>query len=78
MERITPENRSCREETMHTYRAGIDIGSTTVKLVILNEADQTVYGEYRRHQAQTRDALRRLLRDARQVLISGQRALQMP
>ena len=29
---------------MNTYRAGIDIGSTTVKLVILDEQDNIIYG----------------------------------
>ena len=38
---------------MKTYRAGIDVGSTTVKLVLLDESDGIVYGEYRRHQAHT-------------------------
>ncbi len=34
---------------MQTYRAGIDIGSTTVKLVLLNKENQIVYGDYQRH-----------------------------
>ena len=38
---------------MNVYRAGVDIGSTTVKLVILDDAGQMLYGEYRRHCAHT-------------------------
>ena len=38
---------------MNTYRAGIDIGSTTVKLVILSEAGEILFGQYRRHHAHT-------------------------
>ena len=34
-----------------TYRAGIDVGSTTVKLVILDENGEILFGEYRRHHA---------------------------
>lgn len=49
----------------HTYRAGIDIGSTTVKLAILNEHNQIVYGQYKRHHAQTQETMADLLRDAR-------------
>ena len=53
---------------MNTYRAGIDIGSTTVKLVILDENNSVIFGEYTRHQAHTQDALARLLRHARDEL----------
>ncbi len=52
---------------MTQYRAGMDIGSTTVKLVVLDENDQLLYGNYRRHQAHTRQTLEALLREARQV-----------
>ena len=49
---------------MKTYRAGIDIGSTTVKLVLLDENDNIVFGEYRRHHANTQKTLAELLRCA--------------
>ena len=38
---------------MNTYRAGIDIGSTTVKLVLLDENGEILFGQYRRHCAHT-------------------------
>ena len=50
---------------MNLYRAGIDIGSTTVKLVVLDEQGQLVYSCYRRHMAHTQDALAKMLQDAR-------------
>ncbi|MDO5144581.1 MAG: acyl-CoA dehydratase activase-related protein [bacterium] len=50
---------------MRTYHAGIDIGSTTVKLVLLDESGQIVFGEYRRHMAHTQETLAQLLREAR-------------
>ncbi len=53
---------------MNTYRAGIDIGSTTVKLVVLNEQDEIIYGEYIRHGANTQKALGDLLKDAQAKL----------
>ena len=53
---------------MNTYRAGIDIGSTTVKLVILDEAGQLLFGDYRRHHAHTQETLHSLLMEARQKL----------
>ena len=64
---------------MKKYRAGIDIGSTTVKLVVLDDADEILYGEYRRHQAHTQETLSTLLEEAKksvgecelQVCITG-------
>ena len=49
---------------MQLYRAGIDIGSTTVKLVLLDEKGEIVFGKYIRHRAHTREALGELLQDA--------------
>ena len=53
---------------MQTYRAGIDIGSTTVKLVILDEKDQILFGDYRRHHAHTQGTLKSLLMEASKTL----------
>ncbi|MBQ9925984.1 MAG: 2-hydroxyglutaryl-CoA dehydratase, partial [Clostridia bacterium] len=52
---------------MKTYRAGIDIGSTTVKLVVLDEDMKMIYGEYRRHMARTQQTLADLLCEAREI-----------
>ena len=49
-------------------RAGIDIGSTTVKLAVLGPDGHPVFGEYRRHMAQTREALAGLVTAAKQQL----------
>ncbi len=49
---------------MKTHRAGIDIGSTTVKLVILDDNNEILYGEYRRHRADTQGTLAELVKDA--------------
>ena len=49
---------------MNTYRAGIDVGSTTVKLVILDDEGKIIFGDYRRHHAHTRETLEGLLRSA--------------
>jgi len=34
-------------------RIGIDVGSTTAKLVILNQNDEVIFSDYRRHNAET-------------------------
>ena len=33
------------------YRIGIDVGSTTLKIIILNDINETVYNVYKRHKA---------------------------
>ena len=53
---------------MERYRAGIDIGSTTVKLLILDAGGKPVYSEYRRHHAHTQETLAALLKEAREQL----------
>ena len=59
---------------MNTYRAGIDIGSTTVKIALLDEKNNLIYGNYVRHQANTQGAMAGLLKDVREKL--GDCALQ--
>ena len=53
---------------MREYTAGIDIGSTTVKLVVLDENDRILYGQYKRHMARTQATLAELLAEARQQI----------
>ena len=60
---------------MKTYRAGIDIGSTTVKLVVLDENNNILFGDYRRHHAHTQETLNSLLKSLRQDL--GECALRI-
>lgn len=50
------------------YRAGIDVGSTTVKLVVLDEQGERIFGEYRRHRAHTQQTLAELLEEAQAQL----------
>jgi predicted CoA-substrate-specific enzyme activase len=53
---------------MNQYRAGIDIGSTTVKLVVLDENNNIIFGEYKRHRAHTQETLAELLKQAKNEL----------
>ncbi len=50
------------------YRAGIDIGSTTVKLVILDDNNTIIFGQYARHHAKTQESLAQLLVQALDTL----------
>ena len=43
------------------YTLGIDIGSTTVKIAILNQKHQIMFADYERHFADIQNTLARLL-----------------
>ena len=53
---------------MRTYRTGIDVGSTTVKAVLLDETGSVAFSQYRRHHAHTQETLIDILKEARQAL----------
>ncbi|MEG1383185.1 MAG: acyl-CoA dehydratase activase [Erysipelotrichaceae bacterium] len=38
-----------------SYKCGIDVGSTTLKVVILNDIDQIIYKSYERHKSKVRE-----------------------
>ena len=38
-------------------RIGIDVGSTTVKIAILDDNDKLIYGDYQRHRADIRSTI---------------------
>ncbi len=43
------------------YRLGIDIGSTTIKVIIIDNNDEILYSEYKRHNANIIDTLTEIL-----------------
>lgn len=45
-------------------RMGLDIGSTTVKIAVLDDKDQLVYSKYRRHFADVKNTIADLLEEA--------------
>ena len=50
-----------QNENLHI---GIDVGSTTVKLAILDDADQIRYAVYRRHHADVRATIVEVLSES--------------
>ncbi|MBU4582991.1 MAG: 2-hydroxyacyl-CoA dehydratase [Proteobacteria bacterium] len=50
------------------YLAGIDIGSTTAKMVFCDPSGRVIFSRYRRHHALTVDTLRVMLTEARRTL----------
>ncbi|MBQ8545651.1 MAG: 2-hydroxyacyl-CoA dehydratase [Clostridia bacterium] len=53
---------------MEFYRVGIDIGSTTVKIVAIDKNDEIVFGKYERHLSHTKEKLCQLLGELKNEL----------
>ena len=70
---------------MANARIGIDIGSTTVKVVVLDSEHQIIFKKYQRHHSKTRQAAADMLREAIAVVgdepvslaLSGSAALKI-
>ena len=45
------------ENTLLPIRLGIDVGSTTVKVAVLDDDDKLIYGDYQRHRADIRSTI---------------------
>lgn len=54
--------------SMNTYKLGIDIGSTTVKVAILDNDKNLIFSDYERHFANIQETLQLLLEKAVEVL----------
>ena len=46
------------------YKAGIDIGSTTIKLVVMDENDNIRFKDYQRHLSNIQETLLALIKSA--------------
>ena len=47
-----------------SLRIGLDIGSTTVKMVILNEKDEIIHSKYKRHFSEIEESVRDIIKTA--------------
>lgn len=56
------------KDTNSIYTLGIDIGSTTVKIAILNEKKEILFSDYQRHFADIQGTLLKILNAAREEL----------
>ncbi|MCL2159475.1 MAG: acyl-CoA dehydratase activase, partial [Oscillospiraceae bacterium] len=59
------------------YKMGIDIGSTTVKIVLLDENDETVYKRYERHFSKVKEKTAELLIEAKDMLGESEAKITM-
>ena len=46
------------------YKLGIDIGSTTVKIALLDEKNELIFSDYERHFANIQETLTSLIKKA--------------
>ena len=46
-----------------TYKMGLDVGSTTIKVVVMDENDTIIYKEYRRHLSNIKLIMAELLKE---------------
>lgn len=51
-----------------SYKIGIDIGSTTVKLVVLDHDNKLIYGEYKRHLSDIKGTVIEIVKDCYEKL----------
>ena len=56
-----------------TYKMGIDIGSTTVKVVLADEENKIAFSRYRRHFSEIKKTVKDILKEA--VALLWQRRL---
>ena len=54
------------------HKIGLDVGSTTAKIVVLNSQNELIYSSYKRHQANVRGVLAEFIEDLRGVLGSSE------
>ena len=52
---------------MSRLHMGIDVGSTTVKVVVLDENNNTLFAEYRRHFSDIKAPLKAFLQKSRRL-----------
>ena len=57
-----------------SYKIGLDIGSTTIKCVVLNEEDAIIYSSYERHYSLISQKAKQLLTHIDEEIIHGQPA----
>ena len=50
------ENQSLAQD-MIPIRVGIDVGSTTVKIAVIDDDDKIIYSDYQRHRADIRSTI---------------------
>lgn len=61
-----------------TYKLGIDVGSTTLKALVLNDHDEIVYKSYERHKSKVREMSVSKLRELKDFYRDKESRLPLP
>ncbi len=69
--------RLCRQTIMKAYKIGIDIGSTTIKMAVLDKAGRLVEGLYRRHQMKINESFSAILEELKGLIGDAKVAISM-
>ncbi|MBQ2994029.1 MAG: hypothetical protein IJD56_00880, partial [Peptococcaceae bacterium] len=56
------------------FQVGIDVGSTTIKCVVLDDAKQIVYKSYHRHRALIKEKVNELVSYIGSEILKGEKA----
>ena len=56
---------------MNNYKMGLDVGSTTVKLVLLNGNNDIIHSEYRRHFSDIKSTIIGLMKECYEKIGNG-------
>ena len=59
------------EKALLPIRLGIDVGSTTVKVAVLDDDDKLIYGDYQRHRADIRSTIIAVVNKALDFLVEN-------
>lgn len=72
-----PISSHWEEEIMELLHAGLDIGSTTAKAVVLDEYDRMIFCRYSRHFADIRTAVGKLVNEIKETFSDARLTLSM-
>ena len=56
------KTRIYESDEYNLYRLGVDIGSTTVKVAVLDQENRILFSDYERHYANIQETLAKLLK----------------
>ena len=59
------------DNSLLPIRVGIDVGSTTVKVAVLDDNDKLIYGDYQRHRADIRSTIISVVNKALDFLVDN-------
>ena len=69
--------KTCKMKESNTYKLGIDIGSTTLKICLLDKSNRLIHCDYRRHNASPEHTAVSVLEEMKQNVGGCRMAVRM-